>query len=460
MKRALPIILFILLIFPLVTAINIQVKEEPVRDILVHNVDGAAVFNLKIKNLGENSSFEFYNLLGFRMFPIGTTQINTGETKDIELTISPIGEFNHIGAYTLGYFIKASDGSEINRESTFKVIELKDAFEVGSGNFDFDSNSIEIYIDNKVNFDFKEINVKFDSAFFEIDEDFSINAKERKTFKIQLEKEDFKKLTAGFYTLNAEITVQEEKTNLEGVIKFNENDIITTTSKDYGLIISTQIIGKTNEGNVLSKSQTIIDKNIISRLFTTFTPEPDIVERKGLSVSYTWEKEIKPGETFEIKVKTNWLFPLSAIFFIVTIVVLTKQYSKTNLVLKKKVSFVNAKGGEFALKISVYVNAKKYIENVNIIDRLPPLVKIYEKFGHEKPTRINEKNRRIEWNFEKLEVGEIRILTYIIYSKVGVFGKFALPSTTAIYEKEGKIHEAESNKTFFISEQEGKEEEE
>ena len=31
-------------------------------------------------------------------------------------------------------------------------------------------------------------------------------------------------------------------------------------------------------------------------------------------------------------------------------------------------------------------------------------------------------------------------------------GKFALPRTTAIYEREGQIKEAESNKAFFVSE--------
>jgi len=47
----------------------------------------------------------------------------------------------------------------------------------------------------------------------------------------------------------------------------------------------------------------------------------------------------------------------------------------------------------------------------------------------------------------------MRTLTYIIYSKVGVLGKFALPTATAVYEKDGEIHETESNKAFFIAEQ-------
>jgi len=121
--------------------------------------------------------------------------------------------------------------------------------------------------------------------------------------------------------------------------------------------------------------------------------------------------------------------------------------------LRKKVSFVRTKGGEFALKITVFAKAKKYVERVSIIDRLPALTKIYKRFGGEQPTRIDEKNKRIEWVFEKLEENETRVLSYILYSKIGVVGKFALPPATAIYEKQGKIKETKSNNAYFVSEQ-------
>jgi hypothetical protein len=81
-----------------------------------------------------------------------------------------------------------------------------------------------------------------------------------------------------------------------------------------------------------------------------------------------------------------------------------------------------------------------------------PLVKVFDRFEGEHPTRVDETSRRIEWKFEKLEEGEKRVLSYLIYSKVGVIGKFALPSTTAIYEKDGEIHETTSNKAFFVTE--------
>ena len=135
------------------------------------------------------------------------------------------------------------------------------------------------------------------------------------------------------------------------------------------------------------------------------------------------------------------------------------QFSKTTLSLDKKVTFLRAKGGEFALKVTVVVTAKKFAERITVIDRLPYLAKIYEKFGTEKPKKVDEKNRKIEWTFDKLMPGESRVLNYIIYSKVGVIGRFALPTARAVYQREGKAHEAESNQAFLVTEQGVKKEE-
>ncbi len=81
------------------------------------------------------------------------------------------------------------------------------------------------------------------------------------------------------------------------------------------------------------------------------------------------------------------------------------------------------------------------------------MVKLHERFGIEQPKRFSEKERKIEWYYEKLEAGETRVLNYILYSKVGVVGKFALPTASAIYERDGKVHEAESNRAFLLTEQ-------
>ena len=447
------VFLQVLILLPNILAIDLEVGKISQNEVLIADLESpVAVFDINITNNGPSGNFEFYNLAGFSMSPTKIT-LNSGETKEIQLSLAPIGKISQRGFYTIPYFIRAADTSEIEESFTFKIIELREAFEVGSGDVDPESQSLDIFIKNLEDFDFGDVNVKFSSAFFNIEEDFVIGPRETKRIPVQLNQEDFKSLMAGFYTLEADLTALGRETSVEGVIRFVEKDILTTTKKDYGFLINTQIIEKTNEGNTITASETVIKKNLISRLFTSFSPTPDIVERDGFSVYYSWTRDINPGATLEIEVKTNWLFPLILILFVVAIVVFVRRYTGTNLVLRKRVSFVRAKGGEFALKVSVSAHARQRVERVNLVERLPPLVSLHEKFLGEQPTRVDSKNRRIEWNFEKMEAGEVKIVSYIVYSRVGVVGKFALPTATAIFEKDEQIKEVESNRAFFIAEQ-------
>jgi hypothetical protein len=458
MKKEFILIILGIFILQSVYALNLEIEKTSENEIMVIGVNKPAIFDLHVTNIGADANIEFYNLVGFRMFPAGTVPIKTSEEQDIKLEVVPIGEFDHIGAYTFNYFIRDEDGSEIEQTLTFRRIPMVDAFEIGAADFDPDSSSVQVYVRNREYFNFGKAKVKLTSTFFNFEDDVEIEPKETEIFTIELNKEEFKQLVAGFYTMNAEIEVDKTKAELETTLRFVEKNIVTSTENDFGLVINTKTIKKTNEGNVLAPVETSITKNIISRLFTSFSPEPDSVQRDGFTIKYTWSSTLNPGESQEIRVKTNWLFPFLIILLLIAVVLLAKQYSKTNLSLTKNVTFVRAKGGEFALKVSVFVKAEKYIEKVHIVDRLPPLVKIYEKFGVERPSRVDEKAKRIEWYFDKLEAGETRVINYIIYSKVGVLGRFALPSTKGIFEKDGSVHETESNRAFFVAEQQsGKE---
>lgn len=451
MKNIFIVLAILIFALPGVLAINIVVEKQSDNEVYIPEINNPIVFDLRITNNGPSDSFEFYNLVGFEMSPIEKVQINQGETKNVRLQISPIGVLKQRGGYSFSYYIKGKDSSELKQSLIFRIIEFEDLFEVGAGNVDPTSNTIKIYIYNRESFDFKGLNAKFTSPFFKLEEQFSLGPNQRKEFTIQLNKEDFKELTAGFYTLKTEVSFQKQTAIIESVITFVQKDLLVTTKKSYGTIINTEVIEKRNEGNTVVESETVIIKNIFSRVFTSFNPQPNTVERTGSTVYYFWKNSVQPGEVLTIESKTNWLWPLFCIIFIILIVVFAKKYSESDLKLIKRISFVRAKGGEFALKISLTIKARNYIEKVVLVDRLPHIVKLYEQFGRETPSRIDEKNRRVEWSFDKLEEGEIRVINYIVYSKVGVLGKFALPQATAIYEKDGKIREAVSNKAFYMS---------
>lgn len=436
-------------------ALDVTVKNNNTNLVMVRELPHPVSFDVYVTNNGPSDSFSFYNLAGFLMTPSQPVRIEAGQTKRVNITITPTSNLTYNGYYTFSYYVQSSSGDKNTESATFKIVGLDHAFSVGASEINPKSNSITIYIQNNLALNFSDMKVQFKSPFFTLNKAISLGSMEKKSFEVNLNKEDFKSLIAGFYTLSAAIVVDGEPATVEGPIKFSEQNILNVSEQNYGFIIFTKVIEKSNEGNVVVDSQTQIDKNIISRLFTTFSPEPDIVKRDGFNVVYTWENKISPGDTLKIKATTNWLWPLFVVVFLVAIVILVKKFSKTSLVMDKKISFLRAKGGEFAVKVTIVVSAKKFVERLTVTDRLPPLVKLYEKFGIEKPSRIDEKNKRVEWYFESLEAGESRVLNYVLYSKVGVLGRFALPTATAIFERNGKISEAESNRAFLVAEQTG-----
>lgn len=451
MKKVVLLLFLLFLFVPSVLALDLQVEKLSTNEVLVLGLNQPATFDLNVTNLGSSENVTFYNFFGQQISPNTPVYLEGKKSQEVSLQIYPPQKIKP-GYYSFDYYIRDDNGQEISQTLTIDIINFEDAFEIGADEFDSASKTLNVYVHNKVNFNFENVSVLFTSPFFNFRKDFNLGPNQRNDFTITLNKDDFKKLMAGYYTFKADIQAKGIEGNVDGTLKFSEKDILTTNKKTYGFIINTNVIEKTNQGNVIATTETVIKKNIVSRLFTHFSPEPNTIERDGFIVYYTWHNNIIPGDVLTITVTTNWLLPFGIILLIVLIVILVKKTSNRNIILKKKVSFVNAKGGEFALKVMILVEAKNFIEKVSVIDRLPYLTKVHERFGGEQPSRIDEKNRRMEWNFERMQPGERRVFSYIIYSRIGVLGKFALPPVTAVYEREGKVKEAQSNQAFFMLE--------
>jgi len=452
MKKLL-VFAFALLLLPAVLAAGISIEKHSEKEVMILDLDQPAKFNLSITNNDHSDFFLIYAFFGAGLEPTERIYIEKGQTKNLEVKVLPRSDWDIKGLTSFNYYIQGKSTPEVENKLTVNIINLKDAFTIGAADLDPESNSIQVYIENKVNFNFEDLNVKFNSPFFDLEENLDLKPNERKSYEVKLDQADYNKLSAGYYTLTADIKTNKTRANVEGKINFVEKKIVETSSRNYGLVINSKIISKTNKGNALEETQTIIKKNLISRLFTSFSPEPTNVDRQGGKIYYTWDQEIEPGESEEIIVRTNWLLPFLIILLLIGVVILTKKTTNRNLEVRKRISFVKAKGGEFALKVTIILGAKKHMERVRLIDRLPPLVKMYERFGGEEPSRIDKSKKKLEWDFENIGAGEKRVVSYIVYSRVGVLGRFALPSAIAIFERDGKVKEVSSNKAFFLSQQ-------
>ena len=449
--KTLPLFLILgLLCLSTISALEISAESDT--NVIVRDIENSIQLTLKITN-ATPGTYNLYTLADLSIKPSETFEI-TDDPFEKTFTINPTQNLDTDGYYSFTYILNHRGFEKTEKNMVIKLLNLEDTIEIYSESVDIDSSQIKFYVQNKESVELKNLSAKFSSILFETEKTFDLKPKETIEITVSPDKNKLKKTKAGIYLIESTFQTQNGKKKIDGNLYLGEKKGITTTEDKSGFLIRTETITKINSGNVDESIQIKTTRNIFSRLFTSFNIEPMFTDRKGFSVEYTWIKEkLKPTEAYTIKAKTNYVLP----FFIIVIVTIAllgaKQFFETKIEIKKSVSHVKTKNGEFALKVSLSLKAKKNIENLTLIDKVPAIVKIYKKFGMVKPDKIDAESRRIHWHIGDLRAGEVRIFTYIIYSKVGIVGKFSLPEALAVFEKDGKIHEVDSNKVFFMSDQ-------
>jgi hypothetical protein len=439
-----------ILCFSLVSALNITPEYNS--KILVRDIDSPITLTLNITNASAGT-YNLYTLADISISPSETFSITTGPIiKEFEITAKK--DLDIEGYYSFTYTLNHRGIEKVDEKVTVKLVNLEDVIEIGSDSIDPSTGYVSFYVKNLEAIEIKNLSATFSSILFETEETFSLGPNEKLEISVNTDENTLKKTRAGVYIIESVFQTKNGEKEIDGNLYLGEKKGVTSTEDKSGFLIKTETKTKVNVGNVIEKVQINIKRNIFSRFFTTFNIEPTITERNLLSVEYTWIKEkLNPAEAYVIKAKTNYVFPFLIIVVIILALLGFKRFSETKLEVKKSVTHVKTKNGEFALKVTIAARAKTDVENVSLIDKVPAIVKIYKKFGMIKPDKIDTQNRRIHWNIGDLNAGEERTFTYIIYSKVGVVGKFSLPEAVAVFEKEGKIHEIDSNKVFFMSDQ-------
>jgi hypothetical protein len=445
--------LSILLCSILLVSAKLEITKTVVTESVIPEFKNSAVFILNITNLGDYDTFTVYSLAGVQIAEQNFSLAPFGK-KTITVNVYPeesVLEKEVIYPFVLK--IKADKTGEITQEIlTVKILTLDKALSVGCDNIYFGDTQAKVYIKNNADVDITNVKARMYSSFFDIEKDFNIASSGKEYFTVTLDKEKIKTLQAGTYAVLADIKVAGNDAKSEGAFKFEEKSILETRESRNGFFINKYTIEKENSGNTPVMTEVTVKKNIISRLFTNFNEEPVSVERNGFFVLYTFNKEVLPGTTFKLVTTTNYVFPFIAIIILLILLRVFLVYNSSQVRIHKQAKFVKTKGGEFALQVSLKVKSDKFVENISLFDKIPYSVKLYKEFKGEAPKKIDEQNKRIEWSIGTLQAGEERVFTYIIFSKVAPFGKFELPPAKAVYERDGRIKEAVSNKVFFIHE--------
>ena len=452
MKKLLFFLIALIILISFVSSIpNLEIEKIDRGSVIIAEPNNPAIFDFKIDNKGGADNFQIYSLVGVSLTPIGTFNLPQG-ISTIEVQVYPSEEIKKIRGFTnFEYQLKGRDSGIFKDTIEIKIVPLEETLEIDVLPISPGDKNATLVVKNRQNANLNNLEISLESPFFEESISVSLKPLEQKEISLKINKEDSRKLTAGSYVFSYEIKAENAKAELSGLIDYLEKEGTSVNTNTQGIIIRKTTITKTNQGNTETSALIEIKKGIISRLFTTNSPNPTLIDRTGLSVNYIWEKPLAPQESLEVKSTTNYTIPFIMAILIVIITFLVKIYSQTPLTITKKVSPVKTKGGEFAVKVTLKIKTRKHVDKIQLIDTLPRMTRLFEKFG-KKPDKIDHNSGRLFWNVDRLSKGEERVYSYIIYSKLNVVGRFELPSATAIYEHEGKTLEVFSHKAFLVSE--------
>lgn len=444
-------IFLLILLLPVVIA-GLDIQKETIRGDVIRELDEPAYIKLILTNTGESDTFEIYTLVGgMDLLPRYNFPIEAGQKEELEVEVRTNKDVRkNYGDYKFLYNIRGSSSGITEDTMTIRIVPFEEAIEIAPLNIILGDEFAKVKIKNNADFWFQDFKIKFESVLFNYETELELKPKEEKVIEIPLG--DLTGKSAGSYILRVGFIKGDFIKRFDSDVKYLEKSSVETTNRLTGFFIIKREITKVNNGNVPTDASIDTNKNILSRLFTRFSENPDSVRREGFAVYYSWDKELEPGEKLAVTLYTNWIYPFVILIFILVVVFVLKLVFVKDVVVEKQVIPVRTKGGEFALKIIGKVKANKSVEKVNIVDRLPPLVKLHDKFDMP-PDKIHENIRKLEWNIPGLVKGQEKIFSYIVYSSVAPMGKFELPSATAVYEINGKIQESRSNKVFFLPEQ-------
>ena len=453
MKKSILVLSVLFLLVSFVSAF--ELKQDSLDIAVIPEFGQAAKVPVTISG-ATPGNYLIYTLTAVKVFPSTPFYLNNGRNSMV-FDVYPTNELVAQGpaAYAFAVALRNTE-TEQTYEGTMvvRVVRIEDALTISSEANSPDSDKISFYIQNKEGIDLNNVHAKFNSVFFNVDETFSIKANSKTEISIDVPKAKLEKIEAGSYLLTAEFQTDRGVKHLEGRIYLGQKTGVETKNVVDGLLIRTNDISKRNYGNVNEDVVINVKKDVISRLFTSFSVEPDSANRDGFNIVYSWSKKLGPAESFDVKIKTNYLTPILIIVAVLLIIIGIRRFSQTKLEIVKTVTPVKTSNGQFALRIKLHIKAKRNLSNVSLVDRIPGIVQIYEKFSTIiKPTKIDAKNRRIQWDLGDMASGEERMFNYVVFSTVGVVGKFALPQALAVFEKDGQIHEVESNAVYFLAEQ-------
>ena len=378
-------------------------------------------------------------------------EVNSGETKDVKLTIrmkDTVLPNDNYGSYVTIRDIK--DGSKLDHNLIMKIIPPDDVVSVSTsipksvapGN----EFSVDVKFKNNMNLQLSNVDVYVGSELFE----------EKKTmimFPLQRREESFKfKIPSMAKPKDYTFSVRVYH---EGVMngKFSDtftvlqnSDVKQDVSVERGFLTETTTVTKTNNGNFVATEYFDYPASFFTRMFVSSSVDRTSEDSGGLH----WIFDINPGQSVVLEVERSYV-PLLVVFAVIALFVAVAYYLLTRgLVVRKKVFKLRKSAGvaQFTVMLHIKNRTRGSVKDMTIFEIVPSLIQPSTHFGTLKPDTMQkgEKGMKFIWKIPELSKGEERILSYQVDSKITVLGRIALPPCMIRFKnRSGRIVNVMSN---------------
>jgi len=451
------VLLLVLATIPAALA-ETMVSMKPVYPVSYLEANAPATYELTVENNNPfTDNFYVNTLLEIDMSPKSLGVIPSGEKRTFLINVTPGQDIKnqYVGTnFGFEYFVRGDNNALVRDKMIVHISSLQ--------------ADLDILFPAAINPEDKEVtislgfkpdlklgtSVQVTSELME--DDFNIMITNQKK-EVQLKLNDLSKKNAGVYNANFDFALGNETIRITKDVVLSPFVNVPTEEVVTGGILSRETrVKKTNDGNSAVKVIISLNRSVVASLFTTFSDTPKTRKEGGLYL-YEWDKELNPGQSYEVYLKTNYYVPFLVFLLLLAAVFTFRVVTKSPVEIIKKVAKVRTKSGVFASKIIITVkNTGKPVNNVKIIDRLPAFTEVLpNRFSVVTPSEI--KKRTLVWSFPQMATGEEIMFSYIVYSKINVFGRLEIPAAVSTFiDSKDNFRETQSDRIYILSEEEKK----
>ena len=446
MIKKLSIIAFVLLM--LVASVNAAVpivKYHSANDTITEG-DNTVTYQFSITNSAPTGDrFQLYTISSFwDVYPtIVTVPAKTTKTFDliitlndrkaigpniVPLTVVSLSSGDSIDEQ-LYVYVKPSVESTMNYvPNVFMTVTIPDKVDPR------EPVSVELEMLNRNALDIKDLRIVVESSLFNKEVQTTLGPLETKTNQVLL---DLNRLQQpGVYVVNVKLVTQNKTItqSQKEILVQSYSDVTVDQTNVKRLFSYSEYIKLHNDGNYETVKSYKIQRNFFQKIFTTSSVKYTKLKEDGVNY-IAWEVPLKPQESFDLVVKTN--YNIIAIFVVLILAGIAMYYVFRSPVLlfKRAKIIVSTDEGitEIRVKLHLKNRSGKEIRTVKVIDRHPKIVALVEdnSIGSLKPTKMlsaDKVHSLLMWNLDALEPYEERLLSYTIRSRLNIVGNVHLHS--------------------------------